>query len=108
MKNEAYARFNHTDLILRDVLAADRTLLAAERTALAYLRTAFTFIVAGITVVNFITTTIMATVAAFAVLTGLIVGYYGFQKYWHIKKEMIRLKGETTQNTLLSVSAAIK
>lgn len=42
------------DLILRDRLAADRTVLANERTFLAYLRTAFAFAVGGASLVHFV------------------------------------------------------
>jgi putative membrane protein len=40
-------------LILRDHLAADRTILANERTFLAYIRTALTLFVAGLSFVHF-------------------------------------------------------
>ena len=39
-------------LILRDHLAADRTILANERTFLAYIRTALTLFVAGLSFVH--------------------------------------------------------
>jgi len=40
-------------LILRDHLAADRTILANERTFLAYIRTALTLFVAGLSFIHF-------------------------------------------------------
>lgn len=42
--------------LLRDKLAADRTILANERTLLSYIRTALTLIVAGVTFIHFFQT----------------------------------------------------
>lgn len=36
MEEEPYSRFDQEELIIRDYLAADRTVLANERTFLAY------------------------------------------------------------------------
>ena len=49
-----YADVRPEELLLRDRLAADRTVLANERTFLAYLRTAFAFAAGGATLVHFI------------------------------------------------------
>ncbi|MDX1650394.1 MAG: DUF202 domain-containing protein [Myxococcota bacterium] len=49
-----YRDVRPASLILRDHLAADRTVLANERTFLAYLRTAFAFAVGGATLVHFV------------------------------------------------------
>jgi putative membrane protein len=48
-----YARFDKTDLILRDELAIDRTILANERTLLAYLRSAVALLIAGVSIMHF-------------------------------------------------------
>jgi len=42
-----YDRFRRDELILRDVLAIDRTILSNERTVLAYLRSALTLFIVG-------------------------------------------------------------
>ena len=47
MPDPPYSSFSREQLILRDHLAADRTILANERTFLAYLRTALAFGAAG-------------------------------------------------------------
>ena len=49
-----YLRFKQTDLILRDVLAVDRTILANERTFLAYMRTALSLFVTGVSFTKFL------------------------------------------------------
>ena len=46
-----YAAHSH-QLILRDVLAIDRTRLANERTLLAWLRTALMLLISGVTLIK--------------------------------------------------------
>jgi len=53
-EEDAYRDVPPETLILRDHLAADRTVLANERTFLAYLRTAFAFVVGGASLAHFI------------------------------------------------------
>ena len=53
MKSTPYARFKTDELILRDCLAADRTVLANERTLLSYVRTAMAFMAAGAALLRF-------------------------------------------------------
>ena len=48
-----YGEFRKEELILRDHLAAQRTVLANERTLLAYTRTALTFLIGGVTFLQF-------------------------------------------------------
>ena len=42
-----YSRFRREEMILRDLLARERTVLANERTLLAYVRTAIGLMAAG-------------------------------------------------------------
>lgn len=49
-----YADFEHDEMILRDFLAADRTMLANERTFLSYTRTALAFVIGGASVIHFV------------------------------------------------------
>ncbi len=51
--DEPYAGLRPDQLILRDRLAADRTVLANERTLLAYVRTGLTLLVAGASLLQF-------------------------------------------------------
>ena len=48
----AYDNIQPEKLILRDVLALDRTLLANERTLLAYMRTATMLLISSITIIK--------------------------------------------------------
>jgi len=51
--NSPYARFDRETLILRDILAVDRTIMANTRTFLSYVRTALTLFIAGVTFIHF-------------------------------------------------------
>ena len=73
MSEKAYVGFLREELILRDHLAADRTILANERTLLAYIRTALTLFVAGLSFVRFFGALwIVAVGWAFVPLAGAI------------------------------------
>lgn len=52
-KKATYDQVDANALILRDRLAADRTVLANERTFLAYLRTALAFLISGVSLLHF-------------------------------------------------------
>ena len=49
---EAIYNFDKEQMILRDFLAADRTLLANERTLLAYIRTGISLLVVAISLIK--------------------------------------------------------
>ncbi len=81
MNNTDIISTKKENLILRDHLAADRTLLANERTFLAYIRTSFTFIVAGITILKLFTTFSMGIVAFASILSGFLIIIWGIVRY---------------------------
>lgn len=53
MEHSLNPRKRHKNPVLRDHLAAQRTILANERTYLAYIRTALTLFIAGVTFIKF-------------------------------------------------------
>lgn len=53
MQPPPYHEFKPEELILRDHLAAARTMLANERTLLAYVRTALSVVLAGAVMIRF-------------------------------------------------------
>ena len=53
MQGAPYQEFGPDQLILRDYLAAARTMLANERTLLAYVRTALSVVLAGAVMIRF-------------------------------------------------------
>ena len=79
-------------LILRDHLAADRTILANERTFLAYIRTALTLFIAGLSFIHFnIMSSIIVDRAIGGILMfiGAITFFLGLYRY-HKTKSLIR------------------
>ena len=81
-----------SQLILRDHLAADRTILANERTFLAYIRTALTLFVAGLSFVHFdIMNSLLidGIIGGILMLIGAITFFLGLYRY-HNMKTLIR------------------
>lgn len=79
-------------LILRDHLAADRTILANERTFLAYIRTALTLFVAGLSFVHLkeiFSSYIVEIIGVIFILIGIATFFIGFYRY-HRMKALIR------------------
>jgi len=71
-------------LILRDVLAIDRTRLANERTLLAWLRTAIMLVVSGVTLIKlFQSVFFMEAIGAVLIPVGLLTATWGFRRYLH-------------------------
>ena len=81
MPPEPYARFENTELILRDELAIDRTLLANERTLLAYLRSGVALIIAGITIIHFSHHGWFLVVGIACIPTGVVTGVAGIVRF---------------------------
>jgi len=69
-------------LILRDVLAIDRTRLANERTLLAWLRTALMLLVSGVTLLKlFEGILVMEVLGAVLIPAGIFAGGLGLRRY---------------------------
>ena len=70
-----YADYQPDKLILRDWLAADRTVLANERTFLAYARTSLGSLITGISLIKLFEGVMAAQISGWAmiVLAGIIV-----------------------------------
>ena len=91
MKSEPYSKFKTDDLILRDYLAADRTVLADERTLLSYIRTAMAFAAAGAALIHFFDSTFVEVVGW--VLISLAIGILavGAQRYLRMRQRLAKL-----------------
>ena len=91
-------------LILRDHLAADRTILANERTFLAYIRTALTLFVAGLSFVHLkeiFSSYIVEVIGIIFIMLGIATFFVGLVRYKRmqalirkIKKEELKELGE--------------
>lgn len=86
-------------LILRDHLAADRTILANERTFLAYIRTALTLFVAGLTFVHL--KVLSSEIPLFVewigfvfILLGIIAFFAGLVKFIRMRALIHKIKQE--------------
>ena len=82
----AYSRLCEGELILRDHLAAQRTVLANERTALAYLRTVLTFLIGGASFIQFFDLLAIKLLGWVFIPMALLVGVFGLVKYVQVKR----------------------
>ena len=73
-------------LILRDVLAIDRTRLANERTLLSWMRTAVMVLVSGLTLLKlFSGSWLMQGLGAFLIPLGLLAAGVGLRNYLRVR-----------------------
>ena len=82
-------------LILRDHLAADRTILANERTFLAYIRTALTLFVAGLSFVHLkeiFSSSIVEVIGIIFILIGIATFFVGLFRYNRMKALIRKVK----------------
>lgn len=68
------------ELILRDYLAADRTLLAVDRTFLSYIRTALTLFVAGVSFIKFFDSWLIQAIGWLLIPCGVITFVVGLRR----------------------------
>lgn len=90
MSANPYTKFSKEDLILRDLLAIDRTILANERTFLSYLRTALAMVGGGLSFIKFFDSWLVAVVGWLFIPLGLITFAVGFVRYRRMRA-IIRL-----------------
>ncbi len=91
-QNNPYLQFEKESLILRDYLAADRTVLSIDRTFLAYVRTSLTFLVAGASFIRFFNSAFLAYVGVFFILATPVTFIIGIWRIWEMKKVVASLK----------------
>ncbi len=78
MAEHPYEDVRAENLILRDLLAVDRTALAIERTLLAYVRTALSLIVVGVSAIKFFASPWFEVLGWAFVVSGVITGVWGW------------------------------
>jgi len=81
MSENPYSKLTREESILRDLLAADRTILANERTFLAYIRTALTLFVAGVSFIKFFDSIVIELVGWIFVPSGVLTFMLGLRRY---------------------------
>ena len=94
----SYSQFPKEKLILRDHLAADRTILANERTLLAYIRTALAILIAGLSLIEFFNPFIFKTIGWILIPFGFITFSIGLKRYIKINRI---IKNVTNEMALL-------
>ena len=91
----AYDNIPPEKLILRDVLALDRTLLANERTLLAYMRTATMLLISGITIIKLFSDNPSMVIFGYLLLpVSLGTAILGTLRFWKTNK-LIRKANES-------------
>lgn len=84
-----YAKTRPEELILRDLLARDRTVLANERTLLAYIRTAFGFAAGGVTLIKlFAEEPLSMWMGVLLLIAGFVVVVIGSIRFWVVAARM--------------------
>lgn len=87
-------------LILRDHLAADRTILANERTFLSYIRTALTLFVTGLAFVHLtdiFSSYIVEVLGVIFILFGIATFFVGLFRYKRMQKLIRKLKQQESK-----------
>ena len=79
-------------MLLRDLLATDRTQLANERTLLAYLRTALTLFIAGASFIQFFSNLLIEVIGWAFLPVSIFFGILGFQRFYKMKALLDKLK----------------
>ncbi|GMQ62287.1 DUF202 domain-containing protein [Vallitalea maricola] len=90
-EDEVYS-FKKESLILRDLLATDRTFLANQRTLLAYIRTALSLIVAGASFIKFTDNLVIEIIGMILVPFGTIIGIVGLIKFIKRNRDLKKIK----------------
>ena len=85
MKKSAYENFSEKELILRDILAIDRTVLSNERTILAYVRTSLAIMAVGATLIHFFSEYWIKVFGMVLIIFGLVIIIIGVFRYKKMK-----------------------
>lgn len=92
MENTNYYSEYKDDIILRDILAIDRTILANERTFLSYVRAFLNFIIGGISLIKLFNSNSIKLLGIISILLSFILLIIGFRRYLNIKKDLKLIK----------------
>jgi putative membrane protein len=89
---QAYADFKPEDLIIRDLLALDRTTLANERTFLSYIRTALGLAAAGGVLLKIDPENQMMVVLGVSLLiVAACIFVYGYRRFLQVRESLLSL-----------------
>lgn len=88
IKNEKIYDRDTRDLILRDLLALDRTILANERTLLAWIRTSLSVIVAGVGFIKFFEMKIISAIGYGLIPLGVMIFIVGIYRFIRLQRKL--------------------
>lgn len=88
MQNEQYGVVKPDELVLRDYLAAERTVLSNERTFLAYLRTAVAFAGGGVSLIHFIASMIADVTGILLIIAAVAALALGIWRYVKTRRSL--------------------
>src|SRR3989344_653291 len=89
--DKADEQFIKEELILRDYLAADRTMLAVDRTFLSYIRTALYLFVAGVSLTKFFDSFLIQVIGWVLIPAGIITFIVGLERCTEMTKFIHKL-----------------
>lgn len=92
IKEKNVFNFKKDELILRDLLATDRTILANERTFLSYLRTFLSLVVAGCTLIKVPKSNALHIVGCLFIILGTLIGIHGVKTFIKIGRNLKNIK----------------
>lgn len=87
-----YIQFKKEELILRDYLAADRTVLANERTFMAYIRTTIALAATGGTLIHFFDSVAIRIGGALLIALSAIVLGWRLQRFIYYQRHLKNLQ----------------
>ncbi len=88
MNKGFYTQFKKEDLILRDYLAADRTILANERTLMSFIRTSVALAAAGGSLIHFFNSTETTIGGIVLIVLAAAALVWGLKRYFHYRRHM--------------------
>jgi len=91
MSKEPYTRFQGEQLILRHLLAADRTVLANERALLSHTPTVIAFAIAGGSIIHFLGTVVADVFGGLLIAVAVMVIAVGVWRYQWFRRRLNQL-----------------
>ena len=92
MNKGFYIQFKREDFILRDYLAADRTVLANERTLMSFIRTAVALAAAGGSLIHFFNSLVTTIGGVLLIILAAVALGWGLKRYFHYRRHMALLQ----------------
>ncbi|TVQ30684.1 MAG: DUF202 domain-containing protein [Phycisphaeraceae bacterium] len=89
MLSSRYPDFREEEPLLRDFLAADRTILSNERTLLAYMRTGLALVIVGGSAVKFFEHPFVIATGWVFIASAAITFFYGVRSYRQTQRRIL-------------------